>query len=45
MLAVQRSMAQLVPQLRASDSATPRDIVADLPHRLDRFGQGFGEKS
>jgi hypothetical protein len=36
-------MAQLAPHLSASDIATPRDLVADIQHRLERFGQGFGE--
>ncbi len=34
----------LEPHLSASDIATLRDIVADIQHRIERFGQGFGEK-
>ncbi len=34
---------ELEPYLRASDIATLRDIVADIRHRIARFGQGFGE--
>jgi len=33
----------LEPYLRASAIATLRDIVADIRHRIERFGQGFGE--
>lgn len=35
---------ELEPHLSASDIATLRDIVADIRHRIERFGQGFGEK-
>jgi len=35
---------ELEPYLSASDLATLRDIVADIRHRIERFGQGFGEK-
>ena len=34
---------ELEPYLRTSDIATLRDIVADIQHRIERFGQGFGE--
>ena len=34
---------ELEPYLSASDIATLRDIVADIRHRIERFGQGFGE--
>jgi len=36
--------AELEPHLSASDIATLHDIVADIQHRIERFGQGFGEK-
>lgn len=35
---------ELEPHLSASDITTLRDIVADIRHRIERFGQGFGEK-
>src|SRR5215475_2503244 len=35
---------ELEPHLSASDIAMLRDIVADIQHRIERFGQGFGEK-
>jgi hypothetical protein len=35
---------ELEPHLSASDIATLRDIMADIRHRIERFGQGFGEK-
>jgi hypothetical protein len=44
MLALPSSMARLAPLLSAPDVATPRDIVGDIQHRIDRFGQRFGEQ-
>jgi hypothetical protein len=34
----------LESHLSASDIATLRDIVADIRHRIERFGREFGEK-
>jgi hypothetical protein len=37
-------LEELEPHLSASDIATLRDIVADIRHRIERFGQGFSDK-